>query len=90
MIEDADLIVTLSNHAQEKYLTLPTRTTTVRWYVPDLARASTARPDVNILFREVRNMLSWKVDDLVGRIANKSPAKIDHALEKRRYAESSL
>lgn len=68
MLASADYLVTVCGHADENCPALPTGVRKEHWPLRDPARATGSEEDVIAAFRESRDDIQRRVEDLIGRL----------------------
>lgn len=70
MLEHADLVVTVCGHADEHCPALPASTHKEHWALEDPAKASGSEDDIMNVFRESRDDIKSRVQELLQRLSN--------------------
>lgn len=72
MLASADYVVTVCGHADEKCPILPSGVRKEHWPLVDPAKAVGPKDDVMAVFRESRDDIRRRVEDLIGRLKKDS------------------
>ena len=68
MLTKADCVITVCGHADEDCPVLPAGTRKEHWPLNDPAKATGSEEDVMAVFKEIRDDIGQKVEDLIGRL----------------------
>ena len=68
MLTKADYVITVCGHADENCPFLPAGTRKEHWPLNDPAKATGSEEDVMAVFKESRDDIGQKVEDLIGRL----------------------
>lgn len=68
MLTKADYVITVCGHADENCPVLPAGTRKEHWPLNDPAKATGSEEDVMAVFKESRDDIGQKVEDLIGRL----------------------
>ena len=68
MLTKADYVITVCGHADENCPVLPAGTRKEHWPLNDPAKATDSEEDVMAVFKESRDDIGQKVEDLIGRL----------------------
>lgn len=71
MLRWADLVVTVCGHADKHCPALPAGTRREHWPLPDPANAAGTEAEIMTVFRESRDEIRRRVEDLLRRLAQK-------------------
>lgn len=75
MIQEADIIVTVCGHADEHCPVIPAGTHKEHWPLDDPARAKGSEEAILGVFRQTRNQVRERVEDLFARIRSEGISK---------------
>lgn len=73
MLESADVVVTVCDHANEQCPVVPAHVRQLHWSFDDPATATGTEDDIRAVFRRVRDEIGAKVQELAQAIAAASP-----------------